>query len=82
MRILILVRCQHYTEKPFDHHIRNPYTWKDGLYIDGLMQERRNSIANALELRLPCIDPALMQERRNSIANAPELRLSCINPSI
>ena len=26
--------------------------------IDGLMQERRNSIANALELRLSCINPS------------------------
>ena len=26
--------------------------------IDGLMQERRNSIANALELHLPCINPS------------------------
>ena len=40
------------------------------------MQERRNSIANALELRLSCTNPwienvnGLMQERRNSIANA------------
>ena len=28
-------------------------------YIDELVQERRNSIANALELRLPCTDPWL-----------------------
>ena len=26
-------------------------------YIDGLVQERRNSIANALELRLSCTNP-------------------------
>ena len=26
--------------------------------IDGSMQERRNSIANALELRLSCINPS------------------------
>ena len=26
-------------------------------YIDGLMQERRNSIANTLELRLSCTNP-------------------------
>ena len=26
--------------------------------IDGLVQERRNSIANALELRLSCINPS------------------------
>ena len=28
-------------------------------YIDGLMQERRNSIANAWELRLSCINPSI-----------------------
>ena len=27
--------------------------------IDGLMQERRNSIAEALELRLSCINPSI-----------------------
>ena len=26
--------------------------------LDGLMQERRNSIANALELRLSCTNPS------------------------
>ena len=28
-------------------------------FIDGLVQERRNSIANALELRLSCINPLI-----------------------
>ena len=27
--------------------------------IDGLVPERRNSIANALELRLSCINPSI-----------------------
>ena len=27
--------------------------------VDGLMQERRNSIANALELRLSCSNPSM-----------------------
>ena len=27
--------------------------------IDGLMQEKRNSIANALELRLSCTNPSI-----------------------
>ena len=57
-------------------------------HIGGLVQERRNSIANALGLRLSCTNPSiyhvdeLVQERCNSIANALELRLSCTNPSI
>ena len=29
------------------------------IYLDGLVQERRNSIANALELRLSCTNPSL-----------------------
>ena len=29
------------------------------LYIDRLVQERRNSIANALELRLSCTNPSI-----------------------
>ena len=31
--------------------------WATMGYIDGLEQERRNSIANALELRLFCTNP-------------------------
>ena len=29
------------------------------LHIDGLVQERRNSIALAMELRLSCINPSI-----------------------
>ena len=29
------------------------------VYINGLMQERRNSSALAMELRLPCINPSI-----------------------
>ena len=29
-------------------------------YFDGLVQERRNSIANALELRLSCTNPLIL----------------------
>ena len=28
--------------------------------IDGLVQDRRNTIANALELRLSCTDPSIL----------------------
>ena len=28
-------------------------------YIDGLVQERRNSIADAMELRLSCTNPSM-----------------------
>ena len=44
----------------------NVFAW-----INGLVQERHNFIANAL---------GLVQEWRNSIANALELHLSCTNP--
>ena len=29
------------------------------IYFDGLVQERRNAIANALELRLSCTNPSI-----------------------
>ena len=54
-------------------------------HFGGLMQERHNSIAYALELRLSCTNPSinvLVQERRDSSVLAMELRLSCTNPSI
>ena len=36
------------------------YTLGDYIcYMDGLVQERRNSIANALELRLSCTNPLI-----------------------
>ena len=31
-------------------------------YIDRLVQERRNSIANALELRLSCTNPSIWKD--------------------
>ena len=36
---------------------------KDTPYIDELMQERVNFIANALELRLSCNNPPISQEK-------------------
>ena len=41
------------------------------------MQERHNSIANTLELRISCT--GFVQDRHNSIANALELHSSCTN---
>ena len=35
------------------------YVQYDDNHFDGLVQERRNSIANALELRLSCTDPSI-----------------------
>ena len=37
--------------------------WQWCCYIDGLVQERRNSIANALELRCSCTNPLISLER-------------------
>ena len=33
--------------------------WVYNVYIDGLVQERRASTANALELRLSCTNPSI-----------------------
>ena len=54
------------------------------LCFDGLVQERRNSSALAMELRLSCTNPSfdgLLSERRDTSALAMELRLSCTDPS-
>ena len=42
---------------------KNINSWKgfDHTHIDGLVQERRNSIANALELRLSCTNPSIFE---------------------
>ena len=37
--------------------------WRDANYIDGLMQERRNSIANAVELRLSATNSSTYRAR-------------------
>ena len=71
-------------------HVRNWLSLQH-YQIDEFAQKRRNSIANALELRLSCTNPSkwrviifidgFVQQIRNSIANALGLRLSCTNPS-
>ena len=33
-------------------------------YVDGLVQKRRNSIANALELRLSCTNPSVFNKEK------------------
>ena len=44
--------------------ISNAYsTW----YINGLVQERRHSIANALELRLSCTNPSILYEKSGNL---------------
>ena len=39
--------------------------WSEREEIDGLVQERRNSNANALELRLSCTNPAKCEHQQN-----------------
>ena len=50
------------------HHSKRAYLWwadkpphytREELYIDGLVQERRNSSALAMELRLSCTNPSI-----------------------
>ena len=42
-----------------DNQLRSLELLVENLDIDGLVQERRNSIANALELRLTCTKPPI-----------------------
>ena len=39
--------------------IQHPTCWYNHNHIDGLVQERCNSIANTLELHLSCINPSI-----------------------
>ena len=47
------------------HHCDNSL-FRRILHIDGLMHERRNSIAKTLELRLSCINPSIFASKRRS----------------
>ena len=46
------------TQQPSSHRLFCSLNWKDQDQFDGLVQERRNSIANALELCLSCANPS------------------------
>ena len=50
--LMVLIKPEKYAGQ---NHV---HIWCETLYIDGLVQERCNSIANALELRLSCTDPS------------------------
>ena len=41
--------------------------------LDGLIQERHNSISNVLELRLPCTNPSILYLVWLNIAFLPDL---------
>ena len=45
------------------------------LYIDGLVHERRNSIAIALELRLSCTNPSLANQTKKSLDHSSSITL-------
>ena len=42
---------------------------EDKVHLDGLVQERRNSNALALELRLSCTKPSIFASSKTSYAN-------------
>ena len=48
--------------------------WHKWSYLPGLLQERRNSIANALELRLPCNNPSISSWLASGVQLREELR--------
>ena len=47
-------------------------------YIDGLMQERCNSIANALELRLSCTNPSICVTQPQCVKYLPVSPGECV----
>ena len=46
----------------------NFWWWNQNTHVDGLVQERRNSIANALELPLSCTNLKMYSRRTRSIS--------------
>ena len=57
------------------------YQYRDSHYqdkIDRLLQERRNSIANALELRLSCTNPSRWSHRLIFVIGIPIPRKDCL----
>ena len=44
--------------------MRIPILLRWHLYVDGLVHERRNCIANTLELRLSCTNPSILTQHR------------------
>ena len=82
---LIQFQCVNWPRNSTVNTLRQIMYLADCLYsVDGLVQERRNSIANTFELHLSCatLTHVLVQGRHNSIANTLELHLSCTNPSV
>ena len=59
----IWIKIKHFSFKKI--YLKSSAKWRqfcpgiDMLNVDGLIKERRNSIANALELRLSCINPSM-----------------------
>ena len=54
-------------------------TWLNTTHIDKLVQERRNSIANALELRLPCTNQSIYNwDQRNQYVFLPGEAISLV----
>ena len=51
-----LLCCSH--EHADQQTLKLPVIWDDS-HVDGFVQERRNSIANTLELRLSCTNPSI-----------------------
>ena len=62
-------------------HNTRPVTSRQGEDIDGLVQERCNSSALAMELCLSCTNPSIwyQQKRHKTTTNALKLHLLCIN---
>ena len=57
-------QCWHIAKLTF----KNIFQWNFilSIYINGLVQERCNSIAHALELRLSCINPLISHHQENA----------------
>ena len=64
--IPIYTYCHVNSDRMYDQH----NSCRVEPYIDGLVQERRNSIANALELRLSCTNRSIWMMMKTTVATS------------
>ena len=78
--VLVMAWCQTGCDELLTERVTQATEW-DSSYIDGLVQERRNSIADAMELRLSCTNPSIWVLNLVITASVADLTLHGAQPS-
>ena len=60
-------------DKPIFYWLLKPFEYNMIYYFDGLVQERRNSIANALELHISCTNLSIYEMSSQDIEKGANL---------